>query len=81
MKANRQHLERLRQGGARSWNMWRQSNPAIMPELQGADLTGADLTGANLLGANVSGAISNYASLTETLINDEQLRSVKSRLG
>jgi hypothetical protein len=88
-------LERLRQGGANTWNTWRQSDPAILPELHGADLngadlraanlsgadlSGADLTDANLLGANVSGAVLNYASLPGALINDEQLSTVKSRL-
>jgi hypothetical protein len=79
--ANERHLERLKQGGADSWNRWRLSNPAILPELRGADLSGADLTRANLLGANLSGAELNYALLTEALVDDEQLSSVKSWLG
>ena len=39
-----------------------------------------NLAGANLLDANVRGATLNFASLTEALISDEQLSTVKSRL-
>lgn len=54
--ANQQHLELLRRSGTSTWNSWRHSNPAILPELQGADLSGADLGGYNLSLANLKDA-------------------------
>ena len=61
--ANQQHLELLRQGGANSWNTWRRSHPATIPELHGADLSGADLGNYNLSGADLSEANLHRANL------------------
>jgi uncharacterized protein YjbI with pentapeptide repeats len=63
--ANDDHVALLKKGVA-AWNAWRDENPAIRPDLLGANLSGADfhradlseanLRGANLAGANLSGA-------------------------
>src|SRR5579884_2506821 len=47
--------------------------------LVGADLSGADLHGANLLGADLQDANLNWVGLTNALVSEEQLRTVKSR--
>ena len=62
--ANQQHLELLRQGGANTWNTWRQSHPATLPQLHGADLSGADLGNYNLSGADLSEANLQNAHLS-----------------
>src|SRR5215471_12521223 len=105
MFLNQQHLELLKKGGATTWNTWRLSHPAAVPQLHAADLngvdlseynlsmanlreanlanadlTGADLSGANFTSANLVGANLNWAHLTDTIISEEQLNSVKSRL-
>jgi len=52
MLLNQQHLELLKKGGATTWNTWRRSHPATVPELHGADLSGVDLSEYNLSTAN-----------------------------
>ncbi len=51
--ANKQHVARLRKD-VDAWNQWREKNPNIKPDLNGADLNGADLTGAKLTGAKLN---------------------------
>ena len=53
--ADAEHLEVLLQG-TEAWNEWRQVNPKIVPDLQGAQLDGVDLSGVDLRGADLSGA-------------------------
>ncbi len=53
MFLNQQHLELLKKGPAATWNTWRRSHPATVPELHGADLRGVDLRNYNLSTANL----------------------------
>jgi hypothetical protein len=53
--ANDEHVALLKQGVA-AWNAWREENPDIVPNLDGAVLVGADLREAHLFGANLAGA-------------------------
>jgi hypothetical protein len=53
--AKRAHLRILKQG-VNSWNQWRADNPAMTPDLEGANLFDANLRGANLRGANLLAA-------------------------
>ena len=53
--AKRAHLRILKQG-VNSWNQWRAENPAMTPDLEGANLFDANLRGANLRGANLLAA-------------------------
>ena len=60
--ANPEHLAILKQGVA-AWNAWREQNPDVGPDLDGADLQGEQLPGASLgwadlHGANLSSALS-----------------------
>ena len=57
-----------------AWNAWREENPEVRPDLEGADLSGAnllraDLSGANLIGANLRGANLKGAKLKGTKID------------
>ena len=66
--ANKKHLAILREG-VDTWNMWRDENPDVQPDLSGADLSGsdfsdADLSGTNFQGADFSNAIFREADLT-----------------
>ena len=53
--AKRAHLRILKQG-VNSWNQWRAENPAMTPDLEGANLFDANLRGANLRRANLLAA-------------------------
>ncbi len=50
--ANPEHLAKLKEG-VESWNQWRDQNPEVEPDLQGADLNGAVLRRADLREANL----------------------------
>ncbi len=60
--AKEEHLKILGQGiGA--WNLWRNLNCIVTPDLRGADLRGADLRGANLSRADLGDAHLEAADL------------------
>ena len=61
--ANEEHLKILKQG-VKAWNLWREENPNISPDLSGAYLSGADLSRANLIGADLSVADLRGANLS-----------------
>jgi hypothetical protein len=50
--ANPEHLDILKRG-VNSWNKWMEENPAIYPDLEGADLREANLNEADLGGAHL----------------------------
>jgi uncharacterized protein YjbI with pentapeptide repeats len=70
--ANDEHLARLKQGVA-AWNVWRDKNPNISPDLTGADLSGANLGGANLRRAELSGANLRRAKLSVANLSGAKL--------
>ncbi len=53
--ANQDHIRHLMEG-SEHWNRWRSENPAIIPDLDEADLKGCDLSNVNLIGANLASA-------------------------
>jgi len=61
--ANAEHVEILKQS-VEAWNKWRIENPAVKPDLSGADLSGANLSRADLFRANLSGANLSDADLS-----------------
>jgi hypothetical protein len=61
--ANPEHLEILKQG-VRWWNKWREEQPEITPDLNGAYLIGAELDGAHFSGADLSSAVLVEADLS-----------------
>jgi uncharacterized protein YjbI with pentapeptide repeats len=61
--ANDEHVELLKQGVA-AWNAWRDENPDIRPDLQGANLSEANLNRANLMEADLSEANLTKADLS-----------------
>lgn len=70
--ANQQHLDIIK-FGIESWNKWRDQNPEIRPEFEGADFTDAYLIGANLNGANLVGARLNGANLSYSQLSNADL--------
>jgi hypothetical protein len=82
--ANPEHLAILKEGAA-AWGQWRRKNPAVMPNLSGADLrwerlsgwdlSGADLSMAGLGWANLSGANLSNATLYEANLRKANLRA------
>ncbi|MBV9769781.1 MAG: pentapeptide repeat-containing protein, partial [Bryobacterales bacterium] len=64
--ANPEHVAKLREGVA-AWNAWREQNPAVKPDLSGADLKGIDFGDANL----------SVAKLDEAVLSDADLSHVR----
>lgn len=65
--ANEEHIALLKQG-ATSWNQWRKTNPAIIPDLSRANLYNTDLSFFDLHRANFS-----QANLSNTYLNQANL--------
>lgn len=65
---NDSHMEVIRQG-VEAWNIWREENPAIQPELEGANLEGYNLAGINLSGSRLL-----WASLASANLQKANLR-------
>ncbi|MGJ3252156.1 MAG: pentapeptide repeat-containing protein, partial [Elainellaceae cyanobacterium] len=61
--ANEEHVKILKQG-VEAWNLWRQENPEVKPDLRSADLRSANLSNANLSNANLSNANLRYSDLS-----------------
>jgi hypothetical protein len=71
--ADAEHLKILKQG-VEIWNRWRNDNPSIVPQLQGADLHGAklpnvDFADAKLEDANLQEADFSHANFQEAWID------------
>jgi uncharacterized protein YjbI with pentapeptide repeats len=70
--AREQHITLLRQG-FKVWNIWRQQNPQIIPELKGADLTGLKLFKVDFSGVDFSGVDFSGISLYQANLSDANL--------
>jgi len=70
--ANDEHVALLKQGVA-DWNAWRDENPHVHPDLNGAGLTGANLSKARLVDANLSGAFLMGANLNRANLGGANL--------
>ncbi len=78
------HMEVIHQG-VRAWNLWREENPTIQPELEGANLEGYNLAGINLSGAkllwtNLSNANLQKANLRGAHVSSANLEGADLRL-
>jgi uncharacterized protein YjbI with pentapeptide repeats len=76
--ANEEHVALLKQGWE-VWNVWREDNPDVRPDLGEADLGGADLDWADLYWADLywadlRGASLVRANLSEAILNRADLR-------
>jgi hypothetical protein len=85
--ANEEHLAKLSEG-VEAWNQWREENPLLQPDLQGANLNftqlqgahldsaqlqGASLLGTQLQGVDLKGAFfDNTTSLNHVILGDEK---------
>jgi uncharacterized protein YjbI with pentapeptide repeats len=75
--ANKNHLKILEQG-VTAWNLWREDNPAIRPNLAKADLQGMHLQWINLTGANLRQANLCNANLADANLMDANLKQTVS---
>src|SRR5918995_571818 len=88
--ANANHLEQLLQG-VDAWNAWRQKEPALAPDLSGANLRGAnlgrsnlsrtDLSAAKLMETNLAGANLSGANLGRANLSGANLSAVTTSFG
>ncbi len=72
--ANPEHLEKLMEG-VESWNSWRNNNPSIQPELDGADLRNMNLNGIDLSGAKALWIKFNSTKLSRANLRGAHLSS------
>lgn len=70
--ANEEHLRILRQG-VEVWNRWREENPEMVPDLNGADFGGANLREANLSKAELFEVNLSRARLFEANLSEADL--------
>lgn len=70
--ANEEHLRILRQG-VEVWNRWREENPEMVPDLNGADFGGANLREANLSKAELFEVNLSRAHLFEANLSEADL--------
>ena len=71
---NISHLTILKQG-IDAWNQWRQEEPNLRPNLQGANLRGADLCAINFSHTYLSGADLRQAYLLDADLSAANLRN------
>jgi hypothetical protein len=81
--ANRKHLAKLKEG-VEAWNEWRQKNPTVRVDLEGAgigvvNLSGADLSGADLRHVNLNMANLGGANLAQANFGAADLLGAKFR--
>ena len=69
----------LLESSVRDWNAWRQANPAIRPDLAGADLSDGDLTGADLADAVMYRVTMNGVHLARAVLRRADLRAARLR--
>jgi hypothetical protein len=74
--ANQAHLSLLNEG-VETWNHWREQNPSVHIDLQGADLAHADLRSANFGRADLRQTNLTGADLTNAILNDAQFSDAK----
>jgi hypothetical protein len=70
--ADEEQVALLKQG-VEVWNKWREANPDIRPDLNGADLFGAALRGVDLRGVDLVGAALHGANLVGVNLVDANL--------
>lgn len=65
--ANPEHLKIVKQG-VEAWNRWREENPDVKPDLDGARLDEVCLDGARLVDASCVGTRLNSANLDHAIL-------------
>jgi hypothetical protein len=70
--ANSEHLAKINEG-VEAWNVWREANTEIVPDLREAELYGAYLRGAQLRGADLSRADLSEANLRRAYLRGANL--------
>lgn len=71
--ANKNHRAILR-SGVDAWNLWRNENPNIKPDLSRSSLREADFSGANFSGADLTVADLRRANLSEAFFTSADFR-------
>jgi uncharacterized protein YjbI with pentapeptide repeats len=71
--ANKTHVEILHRGRS-EWNLWRQQNPLVVPDLSGIQLETEDLQGFNLSGVHFQKANFTCANLSNVDLSGASLR-------
>lgn len=66
--------------GAAAWNRWRQENPGVPVDLEGADIGDLKLEGVNLQDANLQGAKLRWAYLRKANLKNAQLSYADLRI-
>ena len=71
--ANQEHVK-LASSGPDALDIWRENNPEVQLDLEGADLNGVNLSGTKIRAANLKGANLETANLSEANLSGADLR-------
>ena len=74
--ANAKHLQFIKKS-VDSWNLWREQNPDIVPDLSKADLRGLNLQNVNLKNANLKETKLNFSNLSEANLESANMEKCK----
>ncbi|MFG6104916.1 pentapeptide repeat-containing protein [Leptothoe sp. EHU-05/26/07-4] len=86
--ANKQHLEKIKEG-VEAWNIWRNKNPDIYPDISHSNLSNKDLSNADFSKTDITGTnFSNsklldtnfYAACSEPNINSQVISLTRSTI-
>jgi uncharacterized protein YjbI with pentapeptide repeats len=73
--ANQEHLLIAKQG-VKEWNLWRHNNPAVCPDLRGADFTTDSCNFHEFRGANLRNTKLNGAEIWSANLTDADLSNI-----
>ena len=76
--ANREHLHILKKG-IDKWNLWREENTTVIPDLSEADLSSMNLKGINLIGVDLHKASLEKTDLTGAVLGGANLLEASLR--
>jgi uncharacterized protein YjbI with pentapeptide repeats len=74
--ANAKHLQSIKKS-VDSWNLWREQNPDIVPDLSKADLRGLNLQNVNLKNAQLKETKLNFSNLSGANLDSANMEKCK----
>ncbi|MBT5469573.1 MAG: pentapeptide repeat-containing protein [Nitrospina sp.] len=71
-----EHVNKIKEG-VNAWNLWRDQNPEIVPDLSKADIRGCQLRKINLRHTNLEETKLQYSNLAEAILEKADMHNAK----